>query len=232
MRPADVWMVTTPDRQIVPCSEALAASGLLRSADIVFHCSGSMSSVDLGAAAALGATTASVHPLKTFADPRDAIRTFEGTYCTSEGDCAALEVLNPAFEHIGGRVSEIDPRFKTIYHAASVIVCNYLTALMETGLRCYETAGVSRDTASATIEPIVRETIDNVFRLGSARALTGPIARGDDAVVQRHLDALSAWDTRVASIYRDLATVALDLARERGEADRDALDRIAVLLRK
>jgi predicted short-subunit dehydrogenase-like oxidoreductase (DUF2520 family) len=113
-----------------------------------------------------------------------------------------------------------------------VIVCNYLTALMETGLRCYETAGVSRDTASATIEPIVRETIDNVFRLGSARALTGPIARGDDAVVQRHLDALSAWDTRVASIYRDLATVALDLARERGEADRDALDRIAVLLRK
>jgi len=232
MRPANVWMLATPDRQIAACCGQLAGSGLLRPADIVFHCSGSMSSAELGPAVAVGASTASVHPLKTFAEARDAVLTFEGTYCASEGDRAALEMLNPAFERIGARVSEIDPNLKTVYHAASVIVCNYLTALMETGLRCYEKAGFARDTAAAMIEPIVRETIGNVFQLGTARALTGPIARGDDAVVKRHLDALGAWDARAEAIYRELGRAAVDLAREQGEAEGEALRRIAALLER
>jgi predicted short-subunit dehydrogenase-like oxidoreductase (DUF2520 family) len=230
MRSADVWMLTTPDRQIANAAATLASSGLLRTGDIVFHCSGTLGSAELQAAAAVGASVASIHPLKTFADPRDAVRTFAGTYCAAEGHPAALEVLTAAFERIGARVSEIDPRYKTIYHAASVIVCNYLTALLEAGLRCYESAGLARDVASHMIEPIVRETIDNVFRLGTTRALTGPIARGDDAVVQHHLEALKAWDSRTARLYRDLGGVALELARSQGDADPEAVARLISLL--
>jgi predicted short-subunit dehydrogenase-like oxidoreductase (DUF2520 family) len=232
LRPADVWMLTTPDRRIRGTCEKLAASGLLRPGDIVFHCSGSMSSAELAAAAAVGAHIASVHPLKTFADPRDAVRTFARTYCAAEGESVALDVLVPAFERIGGRIARIDAQHKTVYHAASVIVCNYLTALMETGLRCYEQAGLSRATASAMIEPIVQETVQNVFQLGTARALTGPISRGDDAVVARHLDALDAGNPQVAAIYRDLGGVAVELAREQGEAEDEALARIEALLRR
>jgi predicted short-subunit dehydrogenase-like oxidoreductase (DUF2520 family) len=230
MRSADAWMLTTTDRNIAACSEMLAACGLLRPGDIVFHCSGALNSAELSAAASGGASTASVHPLKTFADSRHAVRTFAGTYCASEGDAAALEVLNPAFESIGGRVYEIDRHLKTIYHAGSVIVCNYLTALMDVGLRCYEKAGIARDTASAMIEPIVRETIDNVFALGPAGALTGPIARGDDAVVERHLKALSAWDAPSAAIYRDLGLAALEIARKQGSLDKETLNRLAAAL--
>jgi predicted short-subunit dehydrogenase-like oxidoreductase (DUF2520 family) len=231
MRPADVWMITTPDRAIVTAVRDVAGAGLLRRGDIVFHCSGSLPSGELGAAVGLGTHVASVHPLKSFAEPAESVRTFVGTPCAAEGDRAALQVLVPAFERIGGRVSEIDPRFKTIYHAASVIVCNYLAALLETGLRCYEKAALDRATATRIIEPIVRETLENVLELGPARALTGPIARGDDAVVASHLNALEAWDGRVASIYRELGLIALDLARERGEADSGALDRMEALLR-
>jgi predicted short-subunit dehydrogenase-like oxidoreductase (DUF2520 family) len=231
MHAADVWMVTTPDRSIVRSVEGLVASGLLRRNDIVFHCSGSLPSSALSAACEVGADVASVHPLKTFADPREAVRTFVGTYCAVEGDRVALDVLVPAFERIGGRVSEIDPQFKTIYHAASVIVCNYLTALLEAGLRCYERTGLDRATAAAMIEPIVRETLDNVLDLGTVKALTGPIARGDDTVVAGHVKALDAWDAGIAAIYRELGAVALDLARARGEADQDALQRVEAALK-
>jgi predicted short-subunit dehydrogenase-like oxidoreductase (DUF2520 family) len=158
------------------------------------------------------------------------VRTFVGTPCAAEGDRAALQVLVPAFERIGGRVSEIDPRFKTIYHAASVIVCNYLAALLETGLRCYEKAALDRATATHMIEPIVRETLENVLELGTTGALTGPIARGDHDVVASHVIALDSWDARVSSIYRELGLIALDLARERGEADSAVLDKIGALL--
>lgn len=232
MRVADVWMLTTPDQHIASTCDALAASGVLRPEDIVFHCSGSLGSLELSAAAALGAAIASVHPLKTFADPAVAVRTFAGTYCAAEGDAVALYVLTPAFEHIGARVSQIDPQAKTVYHAASVVVCNYLTALMETGLRCYEKAGLPRATALAMIEPIVRETVQNVFDLGTVRALTGPIARGDESVIARQLDALDEWDPRVAKIYRDLGAVAVELAREQGDAGSEALTRIEALLKQ
>jgi predicted short-subunit dehydrogenase-like oxidoreductase (DUF2520 family) len=230
MGSADVWMITTPDRRIADTCAKLAASGRLRHGDVVFHCSGALGSSELATAAAAGAIVASVHPLKTFAEPADAIRTFAGTPCAAEGDPAALAVLAPAFARIGGRLIEIDRTGKTLYHAACVIISNDLVALLETGLRCYEQAGIARDAASQMIEPIVRETIENVLRAGTARALTGPIARGDDVVVARHLESLDASNPQIAAVYRVLGGVALELARDKGAAEDAALARIEALL--
>jgi predicted short-subunit dehydrogenase-like oxidoreductase (DUF2520 family) len=231
MNKADVWMLTPPDDQIVACGRALAASGVLRESDVVFHCSGATPSSELKAAIATGAV-ASVHPLRSFADPAVAARTFKGTYCAAEGDAAALAVLTPAFEGAGAHVSRIDPAFKTIYHAASVIVCNYLAALMEAGLRSYAKAGLERDEALRMMEPLVRETLDNVFRIGTVDALTGPIARGDHAIVERQVAALGAWDANVAYVYRDLGRIALELAQAQGKADPAALAKIARVFKK
>ena len=223
MRGADVWMLTPPDDQIIACGKELAASGLLKSGNVVFHCSGALPSRDLAAVIGNSVAVASVHPLKSFADPALAAQIFDGTYCAAEGDAAALAILKPAFEACGARVSEIDPAFKTIYHAASVIVCNYLTALLETGIRSYEKSGFKRDDALRVMEPLVRETLDNVFRLGTVEALTGPIARGDEAVVARQVEALTAWDPQVAEIYKRLGAIAVELARAQGGADPRAL---------
>lgn len=230
MRPADVWMVTVPDGVIRACAGQLAESGLLRAGDVVFHCSGALSSAELESATARGAASASVHPLKSVANAQAAIGTFAGTHCAAEGASVALDVLKPAFEGIGAKVFEIDPAQKTTYHAASVIVCNYLVALMEVGLRCFEQAGFARATALPMMEPLVRETLNNIFALGTARALTGPIARGDDAVVARQIAALAAADPQIAAIYRELGAVALELAREQGKADPAALERLRALL--
>jgi predicted short-subunit dehydrogenase-like oxidoreductase (DUF2520 family) len=216
-------LLATPDGEIVRTAANLAASGLLREGDVVFHCSGAMAASDVRAVVPRGVLVASAHPLKSFADPAEALRTFAGTYCAAEGDAAALAVLKPAFEQIGARVTAIDPQFKTVYHAASVMVCNYLTALMEAGLQCYEKAGLPRDTAAAMMEPLVRETVDNVFKLGTVNALTGPIARGDHAVVTRQLEALREFDPRLAEVYRALGVMALALSTAQGGASAEAL---------
>lgn len=231
MDPAEVWMLATPDGEIAGCCAALARSGLLRAGDIVFHVSGALGSAELKAADAVGAGIASVHPLKSFADPVEAARTFAGTRCVAEGGASALTTLRPAFEAAGARVSEIDPQHKVLYHAASVMVCNYLTALLETGLRGYAAAGIGREVAPSVMEPLVRETVDNVFRLGTTGALTGPIARGDADVVAGHLAALHALDPAMAALYRQLGAVALDLARAQGSAGAEALDRLERMLR-
>ena len=223
MPAADAWLIATPDAQIAGVAAALAASGSPRGGNVVFHCSGALPSSELRAVLPAGVAVASVHPLKSFADPRQAVRSFTGTWCAAEGEAAALALLIPAFEAIGARVKHIDARYKTLYHAAAVLVCNNLTALMEAGLQCYEKAGLPRDTATAMMEPLVRETLDNLFKLGTVKAITGPVARGDHAVVARQLAALGEFDPRIAEVYRALGIVALELARAQGGAGEEAL---------
>ena len=226
LRSADVWLLTPPDDRIETGAQALAASGLIRAGDVVFHASGALASAVLAPLRDRGAAVASLHPLKTFADPARAVQTFAGTPCAAEGDVAALAVLKPAFERIGAVVFAFDAARKTEYHAASVLASNDLVALLEAALRCYAKAGFTRADALRLMEPLVRETVDNVFRLGPAAALTGPVARGDAAVVARQR-AVLASDPVLAAIYRELGRVALDLAREQGRAPADALAAVA-----
>lgn len=229
-RAAAVWMLSTPDDEIVNCARTLAEMGILRERDIVFHCSGALSSAELELAARCGARVASVHPLKSFAQPQTAASSFAGTWCAAEGDAAALAVLEPAFSRIGGSVIRIESKAKPLYHAGSVIASNYLVALLEAALQCYEHAGIRRDDALTLMTPLVRETFDNVLHLGTAGALTGPIARGDAALVARQRETLERSAPELVALYRQLGAVAVRLARETGKADADALAAIEKIL--
>lgn len=232
MRPAQVWLIATPDGAIVEAANQLVTEERIAPGNVVVHMSGATSSLELTAPIELGAHAGSYHPIKTFADPGHAAGSFPGTYVALEGDRKALKILRVALRKIGARVFEIDSNDKLIYHAGSVFVCNYLCALLEAGLRCYGAAGIRLETAYRLMEPLVRETVDNVFRVGTVRALTGPVARGDATVVERELAALQGRDRHLATLYRELGRVALDLARSQGTADPRSLAQTARALRE
>lgn len=227
---AEVHVIAVSDDAVSSCARALAAAGVVRPGDVVCHLSGALPSSVLEPVRALGALTASVHPVKSFADPEAAVRDFTGTWCGIEGDGGAVHLLGDAFAAIGGKPFPLDPAFKTVYHAGSVLVCNHLTSLLEAGVRAYEKGGVPRETALKVMEPLVRGTVDNVFRFGTVEALTGPIARGDAAVVSAQLAALEGWDSGIAAIYRSLSLSALQLSRQRGRAPEEALDVIGRII--
>ena len=212
MRPADTWLIGTGDGEIRGACERLAASASLRRGDVVFHCSGALSSVELAAATKCGALVASAHPVASFADPGEMLQRFAGSYCCVEGDAAATERLGASFRAIGARVIAIDGASKLLYHAGAVFASNYLVALMETAVRCYAESGIQRATALALMQPLVTGSAANVFDLGTAAALTGPIARGDFDLVRAQYAALAAWDPAVAELYKSLGTAAAQLA--------------------
>ncbi|HJV65943.1 MAG TPA: DUF2520 domain-containing protein [Geomonas sp.] len=229
MGPADLWLIAASDDAITACADGLAASAVVQPGTVVWHLSGALTAAVLAPVQKKGAQTASVHPVKSFADAALSVREFPGTWCGLEGDEGAVAVLSAALTSLGANLFAVDPAFKTIYHAGSVIVCNYLTALLEVGLRSYEKAGLPRETATQVMEPLVRGTLENVFGLGTGQALTGPIARGDAAVVEQQLAALESWDGEVALLYRTLGRVALDLARRRA-GNSPAMDTLQELL--
>lgn len=230
MERADLVMISTSDEAIETCCAELCQTGTLAPGVIVFHCSGSLPSTLLEPARSAGASIASIHPVKSFAEPVRAAETFAGTYCALEGDPQACQVLRNALERCGAITFHVEPEFKTIYHAATVVVCNYLVALVEAGLRCFEKAGISRQIASRIIQPIVSGTVTNVFELDPVRALTGPIARGEASVVRQQCEALARWDETIHRIYQSLGRIALELSAAQGSAHADALRAIERIL--
>lgn len=212
---ADVYLIATPDDQIAACCGRLAASGRIVPGTIVFHCGGALPASVLQTASARGAAVASVHPIRSFALPEQVASSFAGTWCGMEGDAQALAVVAPLFEAIGAQCIAIDPSAKTVYHAAAVFASNYLVTVLDVAVQAYGRAGIAEDVALEIMQPLVRKTVDQVFDAGTAAALSGPIARGDMATVERQAQALGAWDEAHGRLYACLAQATEQLARRR-----------------
>lgn len=217
LRPADIYLIAVSDDQVAACCEELARTGNLSSETVVFHCSGALRSSELQAATRLGASVASIHPIRSFAAPEQVAQEFTGTWCGVEGDAGALAILGEAFSAIGARMVPIDADAKILYHSAAVFACNYLTTLLDVAQQTYMRAGIPHDVALELMAPLVRETIDNVFRIGPAAALTGPIARGDIATAERQRNAVADWNQDYGALYEQLAKLTTDLAARRNK---------------
>jgi predicted short-subunit dehydrogenase-like oxidoreductase (DUF2520 family) len=211
LRPAEVYLLAVGDDQIVPASEALAQAVQVAGA-VLFHCSGALASSQMRSAMAAGAHVASVHPIRSFADPAAVADQFAGTFCGVEGAPQALALLLPALTAIGARPVPIDAAAKTVYHAAAVFASNYLVTVLDAALRAYQAAGIPEPVARQMAQPLAAESMANVFRLGAAAALSGPVARGDMATVERQQRAVAQWDAATGQLYADLVAPTVALA--------------------
>lgn len=215
LQPADVYLIATPDDRIEASCAALAQTGLLTADTIVFFCSGALPSSVLQLAIDKGAATASIHPIRSFAQPEQVVQDFAGSWCGMEGDPRALDVLAPAFTAIGAQLAPIRAEAKIHYHAGAVFACNYLVTLLDIARQSYARAGIAPDVALQMMAPLVRETVENVFRLGPESALTGPVARGDMETANRQWQAVAAANPAHGELYRQCMTLTAELAARR-----------------
>ena len=202
MAHADVYVIATPDRCIKASATALEEH-VEHANHIVMHLSGALESSILKTDIASSQKVVSVHPVHSFSDNTDS-KSFSGAWCGSEGDVEAKRLIAPAFEQIGGKVFEIETGKKLAYHAACVMVSNYVNALVGAGMDGFQLAGIKPDTARALIEPILVNTVNNIVKLGPVDSLTGPIKRGDWDIVRQEQCELDAADPLLGEIYRAL----------------------------
>ena len=83
------------------------------------------------------------------------------------------------------RPFEIEDSGRAAYHAAASIASNFLVTLEDAAERVAAGAGLDPAEARELLAPLVRSTVENWAARGPERALTGPIARGDEATVAR-----------------------------------------------
>lgn len=192
LRPADIYFIATPDAAIESVCINLAENKHFKKGAVVAHFSGALSSDILSSAKKLDCAVASLHPVKSFADPDATVANFTGTYCSLEGDMAANTVLSTLFQSIGAVVFPIQAEMKMKYHLSMAMANNYLTTLHFHAFEQLCQTGIDEHIAHALISDLMEDALSNIQSHDHQHALTGPIQRGDLNTIRGHLNALDA----------------------------------------
>jgi predicted short-subunit dehydrogenase-like oxidoreductase (DUF2520 family) len=194
---AAIVLLCVPDGEIAAAARAIAPrTGLL-----VGHCSGATGLDVLKPHEAFG-----LHPLMAVTRGPAA---FAGAGCAVAGSTErALEAARSLAAAAGMRPFAIADEDRAAYHAAASIAANFLTTIEGAAERLAATAGVPRE----ALVPLVRAAVDNWAALGARDALTGPIVRGDEAVVARQRAAVAERTPELVDLFNALAAATHDLA--------------------
>ncbi len=167
------------------------------------HCSGA-SGLDVLA----GREGFSLHPLMTVTAESGGA-SFAGAGAAVAGNTpAALALARTLAGRLGMRPIEVAPGDRAAYHAGASIASNFLITVEAAAERLAATAGIER----ADLVPLVRATLDNWARLGPRRALTGPVARGDELTVQRQRRAVADRAPELLELFDALVRTTRELA--------------------
>jgi predicted short-subunit dehydrogenase-like oxidoreductase (DUF2520 family) len=137
----------------------------------------------------------SVHPLQTFTLARGPEQ-LDGAWAAVTGESdEALAHGRELAERLGLRPFDLDDGARTLYHAGAAFASTYLVTLYRIASRLFEGAGAPPE----ALVPLMTRTIENGFQQ------TGPIVRGDWAVIDAHVSALHDAHPELEPLYRVLA---------------------------
>ncbi len=102
----------------------------------------------------------------------------------------------------------VAPEDRVAYHAAACIASNFLLTLEAAAERIGSTAGVTRE----MLAPLVRATVENWVELGPERAITGPVARGDEPTVAAQREAVGERAPELLALFDALTAATRELA--------------------
>ena len=217
---AEIVVIATPDAAIGPVCEEMAVAGALDEAHAVVHASGATGLDALAAAATVGASTLSVHPLQTCPTVEAGVERIPGsTFAVTAGDEDGYALGERLARDAGGNPVRIDDERKPLYHAAAVFASNYLVTVTALAEQLGLAAGIGDPIAA--FAPLQEATLANIARVGPEEALTGPAVRGDGLTLQRNLEALERHAPEAVRSYVVLADLALTLAERAGRAPHD-----------
>lgn len=222
----DFIFITTPDDLISTTARDLAGKPIHWKEKVVIHCSGNLTSDELTSLSKKGAKIVSMHPIQSFkkGDGRDRFRNIT---ISLQGDKAGKELLKPIIGEMEANTLMLNKKQKRYLHIAAVMASNYLVALMFSVENLLK--DVDLEEGFVSLQPLVDQTITNIFEKGPSDALTGPIARGDTASVQKHLKELKGSELEI--LYKIMGLEATKIAEEGSNIPQEKIRMLRELLR-
>ncbi len=229
---APIIFITTPDGVIEPVCEMIASKSGFNENAFVYHLSGALSSSILVSAKTNKANVGSIHPLQAFAPYEKGQESpFKGINMSVEGDESAVALGKEIVNALRANSFAIPTDAKTLYHASAVVASNYLVTLEHFALELLKAADISEENAYEILEPLIMGTLNNIKARGSVEALTGPVARGDDEIVERHLKDIDRKMPQFSDLYRLLGKYTLEITKQRDQISPEAVGKLSGLFK-
>jgi predicted short-subunit dehydrogenase-like oxidoreductase (DUF2520 family) len=182
---AELVLLCVPDGAIAECARAIAPGPW------VAHVSGATPLAALDP----HVRRFGLHPLQTFVRWRGAEQ-LDGAWAALTAETEeARGVANELAELLGLHPFPLRDESRALYHAGAAVASNFLVTLHRVASRLFEEAGAPTE----ALVPLMTRTIENGFEL------TGPIARGDWATVDAHVQAIRAQAPELEELYLTLA---------------------------
>jgi predicted short-subunit dehydrogenase-like oxidoreductase (DUF2520 family) len=202
---SDFVFLTVPDAAIAK----VARRTQWRSGQAVVHCSGALDLEVLAPAVEAGGLAGCFHPLQSFPSREGDAERFRSITCGIEASGELAPALDRIARDLGSKAVRLEGIDRAKYHAAAVFASNYVVSLFAAAEEVWEQAGLPRASARPALAPLLLGAAENAAGRELADALTGPVARGDIATIERHLAALEG--PGVQDLYRRLALELLTL---------------------
>jgi predicted short-subunit dehydrogenase-like oxidoreductase (DUF2520 family) len=208
-------LLAVPDRSLATVARSLAReAGSRLGGRVVLHHAGSLGLEPLAPLARRGAEIGLLHPFQTLADPRIARELVRGSAARIDGTRRARSVARRMALDLG--LVPLDPRTTSrdlaAYHAAAALAANDLLGLLSLARGVLVGTGVDARRAERALVRLARGALAHAERAGLARALTGPVARGDAQALRSHLAALGSRNPEAALVHAALSREILRLA--------------------
>jgi predicted short-subunit dehydrogenase-like oxidoreductase (DUF2520 family) len=216
VKDCDVLFLTVPDGVISEVFEDLRKYPI--EGKVICHASGAMTSKDgFPGIEDTGAFGYSVHPLFAVSDKYHAYEELEDVFFAVEGT-DPIDKIGAILTEAGLKWQLIDPDGKTKYHLAAAIASNLVVGLLGFSQELFNEVGFTKLDALKAMTPLTSGNVSHVLKDGPAKALTGPLERGDAGTLKKHLSVLDSEDDR--ELYILLSKKLLAIAKEK-HPDRD-----------
>lgn len=211
----DLILLSVPDDNIAAIADRLSKLSMNWEDRSIVHFSGSHSSELLQSLSVKGAATASMHPLQTFTNGDDAGR-FRNIWFTLEGDEQLFPELERLAELAGANSKRMNPAQKKAMHLAAVFASNYLVSLMSAVEKITHENDI--ENGIEMMEPLIRQSLENIIHKGVDNSLSGPILRGDRSTIKAHLKLMESQPD-LRELYKQLGIQALQIVNKSGRLD-------------
>jgi predicted short-subunit dehydrogenase-like oxidoreductase (DUF2520 family) len=214
-RGADLVLLTVPDDELEGLVRRVAAEDGVAEGSRWVHTAGGYGHEVLRPAALAGAAVAACHPAQTFPDPDAGLAALPGASWAVTAEDADLGWARVLVTDLRGSPVTVHSANRTLYHAGLAVGSNGTASVVTLARDLLLGAGVPDP--AGFLGPLVGTSASGAAARG-ARALTGPVRRGDVGTLDRHLAELAAVVPEAVEPYLALARLAL------GQARRDGLD--------
>ena len=184
-----IFLLSVPDSQIKNTAEKLSRLNFNFAKSYVVHFSGVEDISVLRSLEKKGAATGSLHLMQTF--PGKRVTNLKGVHAALETDDErSYKLLSKLSKDLQLKPFRMRSEDKVYYHLAGVIGSNFLAGNLYNSEELLSLCGIDKKDSFEILKSTIFTTLENAKKYSAAKALSGPIDRGDLKTIEKHISAL------------------------------------------